>query len=75
MDDWTVAVRIAGAVGEAAVAEGTGRNSLPRADIEKLAHQTIEASRACIEQLVKAGLIRTDEDAIPRHQAALTSGQ
>ena len=75
MNDPTIAIRIAGAVGEAAVAEGTARNSLPRTEIEKLARQSIGASRSCIEQLVKAGLIRTDVDAVPRYQAALTSGR
>jgi malate dehydrogenase (oxaloacetate-decarboxylating) len=57
MDDWTVAAQIAGAVGEAAVAEGLARNPLSRGELERLAIATIGASRACVEELVKAGLI------------------
>ncbi len=57
MCDWTVAARIAGAVGEAAVADGLARNPLSRGELEKLAIAAIGASRACVEDLVKAGLI------------------
>lgn len=57
MGDWTVAARIAGAVGEAAVAEGLARNPLSRTELEKLAIAAIGGSRACVEELVKAGLI------------------
>ena len=57
MGDWTVAARIAGAVGEAAVAEGLAGNPLSRTELEKLAIAAIGGSRACVEELVKAGLI------------------
>jgi len=57
MGDWTVAARIAGAVGAAAAAEGLARNPLSRAELEKSAIATIGASRACVEELVGAGLI------------------
>jgi len=57
MGDWTTAARIAGAVGEAAVAEGLARNPASRDELEKLAIGAIGASRACVEKLVGAGLI------------------
>ena len=57
MGDWRVAARIAGAVGATAAAEGLARNPLRRAELEKLAIATIGASRACVEELAKAGLI------------------
>lgn len=57
MSDWTTAVRIAGAVGEAAGAEGLARNPLSRDELEKLAIGAISSSRACVEELVGAGLI------------------
>jgi malate dehydrogenase (oxaloacetate-decarboxylating) len=59
MDDWTVAARIAAATGSAAVAEGLARNTLGRDDLEQLALKTISQSRASVERLVEAGLIRT----------------
>ena len=52
-----MASRIAGAVGEAAVAEGIARNPLSRAELEGLAIRAIGSSRACVEELGRAGLI------------------
>jgi malate dehydrogenase (oxaloacetate-decarboxylating) len=57
MGDWMVAVRIAGAVGEAAEAEGLARQPLSRGELEKLAIAAIGRSRASLEELVKARLI------------------
>jgi len=57
MSDWRVASRIAGAVGEAAVTEGLARNPLSRSVLEKLATAAIDGSRACVKELVGAGLI------------------
>jgi len=64
MGDWTVPARIAGAVGEAAVAEGLARNPLSRGELEKLAIAAIRNSRACVEELVKAGLIPSSLEVI-----------
>jgi malate dehydrogenase (oxaloacetate-decarboxylating) len=58
MDDWTVAARIAAATGAAAVSEGLARNPLSRDELERLALATIGRSRASLERLVEAGLIR-----------------
>lgn len=60
MDDWMVAIRIAGAVGAAAVEEGLARNASSRSELEKLATVAISNSRACLEELVRAGLIASD---------------
>ena len=57
MAEWTTAARIAGVVGEAAVAEGLARNPLSRDELEKLAISAIGSSRACVQELVGAGLI------------------
>lgn len=59
MDDWRVAARIAGATGAAAVAEGLARNPLGRDEIEKRALEVIGESRAALDRLIEAGLIRT----------------
>lgn len=57
MTDWRIAARIAGAVGEAASSEGLARNPLSRSELEKLAIDAIGLSRACVEELVRTGLI------------------
>ena len=57
MSDWRTAARIAGAVGQAAVSEGLARNSLTRSELEHIAIHAIASSRACVEDLVGAGLI------------------
>jgi malate dehydrogenase (oxaloacetate-decarboxylating) len=57
MGDWMVAARIAGAVGEAAVTDGLARHPLSKGELEKLAIAAIGGSRACLAELVKAGLI------------------
>ncbi|HEY4773787.1 MAG TPA: NADP-dependent malic enzyme [Xanthobacteraceae bacterium] len=61
MDDWTVAARVAAAVGAAAVAEGLARIPLGRAEIERLALDAIGRSRAAVERLVEVGLIRVHD--------------
>jgi malate dehydrogenase (oxaloacetate-decarboxylating) len=53
MDDWTIAARIAAATGTAAVAEGLARNPMSRAELEKLALETISQSRASAKRLVE----------------------
>jgi malate dehydrogenase (oxaloacetate-decarboxylating) len=53
MDDWTIAARIAGATGTAAVTEGLARNPMSRAELETLALDTIGQSRANAERLVE----------------------
>jgi len=58
MNDWTVAARIAAAVGDAAAAEGLARNPMSRSDLQRIALDSIGQSRACVERLVGAGLIR-----------------
>jgi malic enzyme len=58
MEDWTVAARIAAAAGTAAVVEGTARKPLSRSDLHRLALDAIEQSRAAVERLVDARLIR-----------------
>jgi malate dehydrogenase (oxaloacetate-decarboxylating) len=58
MDDWTVAVRVAGATGAAAVAEGLARKPLSRDELERHALSAIGQSRASVERLVETGLIR-----------------
>jgi malate dehydrogenase (oxaloacetate-decarboxylating) len=62
MEDWQVAARVAAATGAAAVAEKLARNPLSRDDLEKLALDTIKQSRASLEKLVEAGLIRLPEE-------------
>jgi malic enzyme len=58
MEDWTVAARIAAAVGAAAVAEGVACKPLSRSELHRLALDTIGQSRAAVERLVGARLIR-----------------
>jgi malate dehydrogenase (oxaloacetate-decarboxylating) len=62
MGDWQVAARVAAATGAAAVAEGLARDPLSRDHLEELALGTIKQSRASLEKLVEAGLIRLPEE-------------
>ena len=62
MDDWTVAARLAGVTGAAAVAEGLARHAMERGEIERIALDVISKSRASAARLIDAGLIPTLEN-------------
>jgi len=57
MSDWKAAASVAAAVGAAAVEEGLARNPLGRTDIERLALDAIQRSRASLDRLIEAGLV------------------